>query len=76
MGFSKFDINDVMSMYEKQNQFYDLVLEYLNHIDSHLETIIILFLKNNELIDYENEEPTIEELVKEIEMQHKELIND
>lgn len=59
MGFPKIDINDVMSSVEKQKEFYDLVLDYLEKISGKL-TVISIALH----YQYDND-PTPEELANE-----------
>lgn len=68
MGFPKIDINDVMSSVEKQQKFYDLVLDYLQKISGQL-TVISIALH----YQYDND-TTPEELANEFDLERKELL--
>lgn len=70
MGFPKIDINDVMSSVEKQKEFYDLVLDYLEKISGKL-TVISIALH----YQYVND-PTPDELAQEFNYERSALINE
>lgn len=67
MGFPKVDMDSLMSTVEKQNNFYDLVLDHLEQINKRLATISMRLYKVDEM------EPTPEELFEDWELQRKEL---
>ena len=70
MGFPKIDINDVMSSVEKQKEFYNLVLDYLEKISGKL-TVISIALH----YQYDND-PTPEELAEELKHEYDYLFSE
>lgn len=68
MGFPKVDVDSLMSTVNKQNVFYDSVLDYLVQINKRLAAISLKLYHDYEM------DPTPEELFEDWELNRKELL--